>query len=117
GNLSALSNELRVSRDRRAPRASIVSPAFLTRLDGLTEIIAETPDQDVQTVRFEVRAGTAGFVPVGTASKAPWSVDLDVSTLASPVIELRAIATDHGGRSDVDPPAVTVFFDPALALL
>jgi subtilase family serine protease/Tol biopolymer transport system component/flagellar hook assembly protein FlgD len=115
GNPSALSNAQSVTIDLRPPSATIVAPGPLARVGGVFDVVADCADLDLATVQLEVRAGTGPFVPLGPAlTTPPWVARLDPSLLASPVLELRAIATDLGGRTDPSPGSVFAFFDPAL---
>jgi hypothetical protein len=60
GNESLPSNEICRALDNRAPRAVIVHPPDGTRFGHPVRVIAETPDLDVASVRFEHRAAGAG---------------------------------------------------------
>lgn len=116
-NLSALSNAMAVTVERRAPRATVVSPAALGRVTGPFTIVADAVDQDVASVQVEVRPGGAGsFTAVGAPlTVRPYVVTLDPSTLSSPVLELRARATDTSGKTDSAPVSTFAFFAPSLA--
>jgi Tol biopolymer transport system component len=116
GNLSALSNALSVSLDTHPPTALIVSPAHLGRVDGPLLVTADCADQDVASVRLEARAGDgADFVALAPLmTKRPYTAPFDPAAYASPVIEVRAVATDVAGKTDPAPRSVFVFRDPPL---
>lgn len=116
GNLSGLSNALSVTLKTHTSFARIESPSPLARLPGLTQVVARVDDLDVASVQFQVRAGTADFKALGApVSGYPYVVALDPATLASSVIELRAVATDPTGTADQNPQSAFVFYDPPLA--
>lgn len=116
-NPSPLSNPIAVTVDLRAPVARVVDPVHLARLSGVVAVTAEADDHDVAVVQFEVRSGGQGaFQPLGApVTRPPWAVRCDPRALPSPVLELRAVATDVGGRTDPTPEAVVAFFDPPVA--
>jgi Tol biopolymer transport system component len=115
GNLSPASNELAVTVEAGPARARIVSPAPLARVGARVLVVADTADRDVASVQLQVRAGTGAFAPLGpTLTRFPWAASLDPSAYASPVLELRAVATDRGGRADPAPASVFVFRAAAL---
>ncbi len=116
-NASALSNSLTAVVEITAPRATIVAPVQLARLDGVVDVTAEVTDQDVASVQFEVRpAGASSFQALGEAvTRQPFTVALDLAAFGASVLELRAVATDAGGNSDAAPPSTFVFHAPAPA--
>ncbi len=118
-NLSALSNSLSVEIDLRSPIATIVTPVHLSRIAGLTTIVASTIDQDLAQVQFEVRAHPAGgFVPLGPArTAAPYVATFDPANYpGAHIFELRAIARDVAGNVDLEPFSTFVFLeDPPAA--
>jgi subtilase family serine protease/flagellar hook assembly protein FlgD/Tol biopolymer transport system component len=116
-NLSALSNGIGVTLDRRPPVARVVRPEPLARLTGAVEVVAEVPDQDVAWVQIEARDASSGapFLPVGPALGAPpFSTQLDPGSFGA-VIEVRARATDLGGLTDPSPESTFFFSAPPLA--
>lgn len=113
GNASPPSSEICRSLDNRTPRAVIVQPAEGTRFGHALRVVAETPDLDVISVRFEHRAaGTADWVSFGERLNAPWEMTLDpvAAGLGAGDVALQAVATDGTGNTDPDPPAITVVF-------
>jgi subtilase family serine protease len=112
---SPLSNARSVMIDLRAPSARIALPAHLARVIGAFDIIAESDDTDIASLQLEVRSGAGAFQPLGAAlPRSPWAGRLDPALLPSPVIELRAVATDLGGQVDPAPSSVFILFDPRL---
>jgi subtilase family serine protease/Tol biopolymer transport system component/fibronectin type 3 domain-containing protein len=112
GNLSGPSNGLTITIDTRAPRAQIVSPADGYLFDQSFMLRALSRDLDIAAVQFQYK----------TVSAADWN-DLNPAVDALPFVtylnpadlglrcdsyQLRAVATDTGGRFDDDPPAITV---------
>lgn len=116
-NGSDLSNSRTAEIETQAPRAVIVAPELLARLDGTAALVAEVKDQDVASVQFQVRAGaTSAFEPLGEPlTHLPFTVALDPAAFSSPVLELRAVATDTRGNSDAAPSSTFVFHAPTPA--
>lgn len=118
GNLSAFSNALSVTFDNRTPSAVIVLPATMARVPGPFDLVAESPDLDIARVQFEARAGgQPAFAPLGLAgtTSSPFRLRVDPALLPSPVLELRAVATDFAGHTDPSPGSIFVFYDVPLA--
>jgi subtilase family serine protease/flagellar hook assembly protein FlgD len=114
GNLSGSSNAVSAVVEARAPSAQIVTPAALARVAGVIDVAAETPDQDIATMRFEVRAGTGELTEVASLSGPPWAIKLDTAQYEGQVLELRAIAFDRAGQADPKPTSTYVFAESAL---
>ncbi|HEX9190390.1 MAG TPA: FlgD immunoglobulin-like domain containing protein, partial [Vicinamibacteria bacterium] len=117
GNESAPSNEICRSLDNRPPRALIVSPPDGARFGYPVRVLADTPDLDVASVRFERRAlGQAEWVAFGEVRSAPpWETTLDPKPasgdeLAAGTHELRAVATDHAEATDPAPASIAVVY-------
>jgi hypothetical protein len=122
GNESALSNEKCGSLDNRAPAALIVSPPNWTRFELPVRVIAETPDLDVASIRFERRAwGASDWVAFGDVrSVPPWETTLDPRPPGGPEMafgdhELRAVATDRAGNTDPNPATNVVTYGDTTA--
>ena len=78
GNGSVPSDEICRSLDNRAPQAVIVQPESGTRFGHPLRVLAETPDLDVATVRFERRAaGAPLWTGFGDRVSPPWETTLD----------------------------------------
>jgi subtilase family serine protease len=116
GNASALSNVVDVVLESGAPKARIGAPEHLARITGPVTVIAECDVLDVASVQVEVRAaGDSSFSPLGAPGhRVPYPVELDPTLLSSPVIELRAVATDRAGNVDPAPASAFLFYDPPL---
>ena len=106
------------SLDNRAPRAVIVHPPDGTRFGYPVRVVAETPDLDVASVRFERRAsGAADWVGFGEVRSAPpWETTLDPDAARrGGAGRRRARAAGGGdGRDRATPiptrPAITVVY-------
>ena len=109
-NQSGPSDPASVTVDNRAPQAVIVEPANGASVDGVVYVKAQSPDTDIASVRFQFKAAAeAAWTDIGSAStKLPYSVDWDTKALANGDYQLRAVATDLGGRTDAAPPAIKV---------
>jgi len=117
GNESVPSNEICQSLDNRAPRALITHPPDGTRFGFPLHVVAEAPDLDVVSVRFERRVPGAGdWVGFGEVrSTSPWETTLDPrpagqAELPAGPHELRAVATDRAGNTDPAPSLITVIY-------
>lgn len=109
-NQSRPSDPASVTVDNRVPQAVIVEPANGASVDGVVYVKAQSPDTDIASVRFQFKAAAeAAWTDIGSAStKLPYSVDWDTKALANGDYQLRAVATDLGGRTDAAPPAIKV---------
>lgn len=116
-NLSAPSNVRSVVVDTRAPQAVIVTPVADAVLRTTTQLLADSEDLDLASVQFEARLlGAPAFAALGAAvTSPPFALDFDPGTLSVGTYELRAVATDHGGRVDAAPPAIRIFVERALS--
>jgi uncharacterized repeat protein (TIGR01451 family) len=110
GNISDPSAPAEVTLDTRAPHAIIVLPADGTAFDATLHIIAVTEDTDVAEVRFQFRsASDLDWTDIGGPDTAlAWETDWDPSGLGFGPYQLRAVATDEGGRTDPDPTPIGV---------
>jgi subtilase family serine protease len=115
GNLSPPSNEICRALDNRAPHALLLEPPDGTRFDYPLHLVAFTPDTDVAAVRFQYRAqGGADWTDLGVPDvQLPYEAVLDPAALAFGPYELRAVATDTGGRIDPAPELLTVVYGDA----
>ncbi len=112
GNMSAASNLLGVDIDVRAPHLAITAPPDQHAFDAPLLIRAESADLDIARVRFQWRSDPGEpwsdlAAPILTP---PYAAYLDPGTLglAPGVVSIRALATDHGDRTDPAPPEITV---------
>jgi subtilase family serine protease/Tol biopolymer transport system component/flagellar hook assembly protein FlgD len=114
GNLSAPSNEICQALDNRAPQAVIVAPGDGARFEFPVRVVAFTPDRDVASVQFQFKPhDEAAWAALGAALPAePFETTLDPQALSLVfgAYDLRAVATDQGGRTDPAPAAITVVY-------
>jgi uncharacterized repeat protein (TIGR01451 family) len=113
GNLGAPSDSASLTVETRAPRAVVVSPAQGEVFEAEIAVSAETEDADVVRVQFQWRAGGGPWTDFGAAdTSAPWSAVLDplAAGLDYGDVELRAVATDAGERTDAAPAAITAVY-------
>ncbi len=112
GNLSARSVPKSVPLNERVPVAKLVFPASMERLSGPVSLEAEVRDLDVTEVQFQVRAGSeTTFSALGAPVKGyPYTMELDPSKYGSAALEVRAIARDGSGPSNVDPSPESVYY-------
>ena len=85
--------------DNTAPAVSLANPGSV--LHGTVPLAASASDggSGIATVTFEVApAGSGSWTPVGVATAAPYSVNLDTSALADGAYDLRAVARDRAGN-------------------
>jgi subtilase family serine protease/flagellar hook assembly protein FlgD len=111
GNQSAESNPATLTLDRHPPRAVIRTPVEGHRFDGPLAVLATSEDRDVATVQLEWRLPDGPWTPLAAPLSAePWTTTLDPEALVLPLgpVELRAVATDLGGRVDPDPQVTTI---------
>jgi flagellar hook assembly protein FlgD/subtilase family serine protease len=116
GNPSARSNGASVVVETRAPIAFVESPATLARIPGRVNVVARTVDEDVARVQIEARSRSdEPFVAIAPPRTAyPYAAELDPASFGGPAIEVRAVATDTGGRTDPAPVSAFLFLDPPL---
>lgn len=110
-NLSSPSNERQATVETRAPRATITTPADGSRFEDELFLQATTPDTDVARVQFQFQpVASSTWTNLGTAdTDSPWETTW-VPTGPFGSYRLRAVATDHGNRTDAAPPSITVTF-------
>ena len=99
--------------DGHAPSMTIEQPANDTRFDTNITVLATTKDSDIAQVQFAWRTyGSSSWTNLGTAlTSAPYRV-IWTPPQGTPydTYEIRAVATDLGGRSDPAPPQVRVIY-------
>jgi Tol biopolymer transport system component/fibronectin type 3 domain-containing protein/flagellar hook assembly protein FlgD len=119
GNISAPSNRLSVTIDTRAPQARITTPQTGFTFDESFMIRATCPDLDVAAVQFQYQAASAAeWIDLNTAvTGTPFITYLDPAALGLSygTYNLRAVATDVGGRTDSAPPAIAVVYNDITA--
>lgn len=109
GNQSPSSNEICRTLENRAPRAVLVQPAPNLRFEDPIRLVAFSADLDIASIRFQVRvSGAPGWTDISLDTAPPFESMLDPATLAAGPHELRALATDQGGRTDPEPATLVV---------
>jgi len=111
GNQSPASNEICRTLDNRPPHAEIVQPPNGLRFQFPIDVKARTPDLDVVSVQFQIKADAdSTWHDLGPAdTREPWQVTLDPVGLSFGVYDLRAVARD-AARADPEPGFVTVAY-------
>lgn len=113
GNLSAPSAPFTPQVEQGPPSAELLRPDEGTVFDQPIEVLAHTEHRDVAEIAFSVRGeGQSGWTPLGDPVRSPpWRQVFDPTGQPFGDYELRAVATDHGGLSDPQPPIVRVRHD------
>jgi subtilase family serine protease/flagellar hook assembly protein FlgD len=110
GNVSDPSNEVEVKIDTRPPHVAIVKPADGSKVSQTVALIGESPDTDIVRVQFQYKlpadAQWTDLAPALTA--APWTVEWSTASLPYGSYQVRAVATDEGGRTDPNPGYITL---------
>ncbi|WP_426212030.1 CARDB domain-containing protein [Massilia sp. TWP1-3-3] len=111
-NMSAPSNTASVSIDTRAPHALMAQPLANSLISKNSLLLATTSDTDIASLQFQYRAqGAAGWIAIGAALlKAPFTLSWDAQGLIEGVYQIRAVATDKGGRTDLAPAPISVTY-------
>lgn len=111
-DLGANSNELVLTYhiDNTAPSAWITEPEDAA-VNNIFTVAASTDDQDVDAVKFEIKADNEiEWTELATVST-PFEINLDSAEYNHGYYNLRAIAIDHVGNTDSDPEAITFLID------
>lgn len=114
GNTSAQSNTLEVTIDTHPPQAHIVAPDDGHRFETTLMVKAESFDLDIVRVQFQYKkAAESTWQDLGNAvATQPYVTHLDPVALGLIYgdYNLRAVATDQGGRTDSAPSMITVIY-------
>ena len=126
GNISGPSNEVEFLVDTRPPHVPVVRPANGSTISQTTVLVGESPDTDIARVQFQYRpSGTSNWTDIGaplTTNAGPWSIEWNTVGLSYGNYDVRAVATDLGGRTDPAPGFITLLLtdlrkpDPATTL-
>src|SRR5262249_45307483 len=83
------------------PQISLqVPPGTLTGKITLAATVAAIHGRTIASVRFDYApSGTSTWTSIGTVTAAPFSIQLDTSTLESGAYDFRAVVTDSAGVS------------------
>ncbi|MGA1840972.1 MAG: CARDB domain-containing protein [bacterium] len=115
GNISAPSKSCEVTIDTHAPQAYIVEPEDGDRFENRLIIRVESRDMDITRIQFQYNVNGSIWTDLGAAvASRPFVAYLDPDDLGlvyDDVCQLRAIATDQGGRKDSSPRTIQVFYD------
>lgn len=114
GNTSNQSNTLEVTIDTRPPHATISDPADLSKFDKKIIVKAESQDTDISSIQFQYqKAAEPGWINLGSSvSLPPYVTHFDPAALGLTLgnYQLRAVATDKGGKTDLFPSYRTVIY-------
>ena len=114
GNLSEQSNVLEVNIDTRPPHATIIEPQDNSKFQDKILIKAESPDTDIESVQFQYKRiqDSVWDNLGGPVTQSPYTGYLDPVSLGLPYgdYNLRALATDKGGKTDPSPTSITVTY-------
>ena len=110
GNVSDPSNEVEVRIDTRAPHVGIAKPADGSKVSQTVALIGESPDTDIVRVQFQYKlAAEAQWTHLAPAlTAAPWTIEWSTVGLPHGSYQVRAVATDEGGRTDPNPGYITL---------
>ncbi|KAF0220892.1 MAG: fibronectin I domain-containing [Geobacteraceae bacterium] len=90
--------------ETRAPHATIVEPAAGSKFETKILVRAETPDNDIQFVKFRYkRSQDTTWTDFGTATKAPYTAYLDLHGFPYDDYQIQAVATDTATPEKTDP--------------
>jgi subtilase family serine protease/Tol biopolymer transport system component/fibronectin type 3 domain-containing protein len=114
GNLSDASESASIDLDTRAPHAIIVTPEENEAFNSSLYIMAESEDNDVESMLFQYRTqGASVWIDLASAdTSAPYETHLDPDALGIEygTYEIQAVATDTGGSTDSSPTPVTIIY-------
>ncbi|MBL4672870.1 MAG: Ig-like domain repeat protein, partial [Arenicella sp.] len=109
GNISTPSNSDDVELDNNAPIAVITSVDDGQGFDQSLYLLAETEDRDVAQVLFQYRQEpNPTWIDIALSQSAPFEHQWDTQALDLGAYELRAVATDVGGRFDQAPTVLSI---------
>ncbi len=114
GNISDPSLPSEVTIDTRPPHAVIVEPEDGQAFDNTQYLLATSEDSDIEQVQYQYRAeGETDWIDLGSPdSQLPYEIVFDPTALGLVYgkYELRAVATDLGGKVDTAPEQITVSY-------
>ncbi len=114
GNTSQSSNVLSVVLDNHSPTANITIPQDGFSFDTKFLVKADATDTDIAAVQFQYKRATDTlWLDVGeTVTARPFVIYMDPAALNMTYgqYQLRAVATDEGGRSDDAPASITMVY-------
>src|SRR6185295_13969970 len=111
GNLSAPSAPAELTLDTHPPHAVLVQPSVGTRFESSLYLLATAPDTDLARLQLQWRAAGGAWNDLGAPlTAAPFEATWTPGALPRGDYELRAVATDLGGKTDPAPAGVTVTY-------
>ncbi len=114
GNISGLSNKLSVKIDIGPPHANLVDPASGMKFEGKIRLQAASPDNDIVSLQFQYKKPQESvWTNIGSPLTGGELVNyFDPSSYSLPYgdYQLRAVATDSGGKTDSAPVYITVTY-------
>ena len=109
GNVSDPSNSDSVSLDNRAPKARIVDIENGLAFNSDLYLKAESADTDIASIILQYRLqGSFTWIDISIEETEPYDQVWENDSLDFGIYELRAVATDLGGRVDPDPEIISV---------
>ncbi|TML63989.1 MAG: hypothetical protein E6G22_05250, partial [Actinobacteria bacterium] len=112
GNVTASSPVTDVRVDNTAPTTSLDDPAANVRGTVTLTGAAADAGSGVAQVQFQVSpAGASTWLPLGIASAAPYSVELDTTTLPDGLYDFRTVALDVAGNEGDGAPVTGIRVD------
>ncbi|MBI4691489.1 MAG: discoidin domain-containing protein [Nitrospirae bacterium] len=113
-NLSDQSNTIEINIDTHAPKATISEPADKSKFENKTLVTAGSSDSDIASIQFQYKKSQdSTWLNLGSAlTSHPYSMYLDpaVVGLTYGDYNLRAVATDNGGKADSSPSYITITY-------
>ncbi|WP_444998446.1 CARDB domain-containing protein [Aliikangiella sp. IMCC44359] len=118
GNISLPSALEETTIDLKSPKAIITQPLTDKVFEQPIKLVAESEDNDIASVIFQYRNAVGNWVDINTASTV-----LPYETLFEPVVlgldyatyQVRAVATDTGGRVDSFPQTIDLTYSDLTA--
>src|SRR6185295_13562095 len=97
--------------DTHPPHAVLVQPSVGTRFESSLYLLATAPDTDLARLQLQWRAAGGAWNDLGAPlTAAPFEATWTPGALPRGDYELRAVATDLGGKTDPAPAGVTVTY-------
>ncbi len=121
GNVSEPSNLVELTLDNRQPFAEIVNIENEHEFDEGLYLLAESPDLDIANIAFEYRESSTSdsWQPIVNDMDSPYEALWNTEGVVYGRYDVRAVATDHGGKTDASPAEIVVVkkdVEPPLAI-
>ncbi len=112
GNVSDPSNEVEFTVDTHPPHVPITKPTDGNKVSQTTTLIGESRDTDIARVQFQYKpVASSTWVDIGvplTNNAGPWTIEWSTASLPYGSYNVRAVATDEGGKVDPAPGFITL---------